>query len=113
MSSRQYYAHISQDGDRQTVMEHLRGTAEQASLCLTAVGLESSAYLAGLVHDLGKFTETFQDYLEAGDSSMRGSVIHTFQGCRYLLEQVSANSELDDFLAKYGEYVKDCRIIRR
>ena len=101
MSSRQYYAHISQDGDRQTVMEHLRGTAEQASLCLTAVGLESSAYLAGLVHDLGKFTETFQDYLEAGDSSMRGSVIHTFQGCRYLLEQVSANSELDDFAQQY------------
>ncbi len=26
---------------------------------------------------------------------------------------ITEDSELDDFLAKYGEYVKDCRIIRR
>ena len=26
---------------------------------------------------------------------------------------ITEDSELDDFMAKYGEYVKDCKIIRR
>ena len=54
-----YYAHIKQSGEKQTVMEHLLGTAEQAGSCLKRVGLEKSAYLAGFLHDIGKFTEEF------------------------------------------------------
>ena len=87
MLEKQYYAHIAQDGRKQTVMEHLRETASRAGSCLADIGLERSAYLAGLVHDLGKLTVAFQSYLAKGDRSKRGSVIHTFQGCRYLLEQ--------------------------
>ena len=55
--------------------------------CLRPVGLENAAYLAALLHDIGKFTAAFQQYLAAGDRSARGRVIHSFQGCRYLLEQ--------------------------
>ena len=82
MVTKQYYAHIAQDGRTQTVIEHMKGTAERAASCLAGVGLEKAAYLAGLLHDLGKFTEAFQTYLQEGDRSKRGSVIHTFQGCR-------------------------------
>lgn len=88
MPEKSYYAHINQDGIKQTLKEHLLGAATRAALCLKDVGLEKSAYLAGLLHDLGKFTDKFQSYLAAEDSSKRGSVIHTFQGCRYFLEQV-------------------------
>ena len=72
----------------QLLKEHLKGAAERAGVCLKDVALEKSAYLAGLLHDLGKYTEEFQTYLKNGDISKRGTVIHTFQGCRYLLEQI-------------------------
>ena len=87
MQKEQYYAHIKQNGEKQTVMEHLLGTADRACLCLKRVGLEKTAYLAGLLHDMGKFTKEFQEYLKERDLNKRGSVIHTFQGCRFLLEQ--------------------------
>ena len=66
--------------------EHLRGTAQRAAQCLKAAGLEKAGYLAGLLHDMGKYTVDFQQYLASGDGR-RGSVIHTFQGCRYIMEK--------------------------
>ena len=87
----EFYAHKREMPDgaivTQTVREHLVGTAQRAAQCLRQVDLEHAGYLAGLLHDLGKYTEAFQQYLDEGDSTKRGSVIHTFQGCRYLMEQ--------------------------
>ena len=71
----------------QTLREHLRGAARRAAECLRPVGLENAAYLAALLHDAGKAAPAFQKYLAAGDHSARGQVIHSFQGCRYLMEQ--------------------------
>lgn len=86
-----FHAHIKQrpsgEMERQTLRKHLRSAAEIAATGLKPCGLSSSAYLAGLLHDMGKYTDTFQLYLEHGDQSKRGSVIHTFQGCRFLLER--------------------------
>ena len=74
----------------QTVAEHCRGVAEGAALLLKDIGLEKTAYLAGLVHDLGKNTVAFKQYIEkaaAGEKVQRGSVNHTFAGARFLLEK--------------------------
>lgn len=74
----------------QTVSEHCRGVAEGAALLLKDIGLEKTAYLAGLVHDLGKNTVAFKQYIEkaaAGEKVQRGSVNHTFAGVRFLLEK--------------------------
>lgn len=70
----------------QPLREHLRGAARRAAECLRSVGLENAAYLAALLHDAGKAAPAFQKYLAAGDHSARGHVIHSFQGCRYLME---------------------------
>ena len=86
-----YCAHISEDGlRRQTVAEHCRGTARYAAECLSGIGLSKTGYLAGLLHDSGKLTQEFQTYLESaarGEAVRRGSVVHTFAGVRFLLEQ--------------------------
>lgn len=68
----------------QTAQAHCRAAAVYASAALDAVGLRQSAYLAGLLHDCGKFTDAFRRYLTIGGQP-RGSVNHTFAGVRLLL----------------------------
>ena len=60
-------AHLSSDGQRtQTVQEHLEGTAKLAADFARPFGEESQAYLAGLLHDIGKYSDDFQRRLPAG-----------------------------------------------
>lgn len=83
-----YLAHIAEDRRAQTVLEHCVETAELAAECLAAISMDRIAFLAGLLHDLGKYETAFQEYLLKASNNekvRRGSVRHTFQGCRYIL----------------------------
>lgn len=101
-----YPAHIRKVDDKkyvQTVEEHCRGVAEIAAELLSDIGLEKTAYLAGMVHDLGKFSENFKNYIEKaadGEKVQRGSVNHTFAGVRFLLEKHS-----DEQLSGFSDIV--------
>lgn len=91
-----YLAHILESGEKQTVREHCRNAADLAAKALRPIGLEHSAYLAGLLHDMGKCKEEFAQYLEAaaeGGEVVRGSVNHTFAGVRFLLRQWHGSGE--------------------
>ena len=80
----------------QTCTEHARSAAALAKGCLSPLGLAATGEIAGLLHDLGKFTEEFSSYLDRasrGEKVARGSVIHTFAGVRYLLEQFHSHGE--------------------
>ena len=88
-----YPAHIKvqQDGTEiiQTVAEHCKNTSNYAHDCLAPIGLGPAAKLAGLLHDMGKYTDNSREYQKKvahGCSVRRGSVIHSFQCCRFLLE---------------------------
>ncbi len=87
-----YPAHISYDLDGkkyvQTVAEHSRNCAYFAA-ARAGSQLEHTAYLAGLLHDMGKYTDAFRSYIEAaaaGQGVRRGSVNHTFAGVRFAWE---------------------------
>ena len=87
-------AHIRSQGDGakeiQTVAEHCQKTACYAQECLSGIGLSKAAYLAGLLHDIGKATLQFKTYIEdaaAGKAVRCGTVVHTFAGVRFLLER--------------------------
>lgn len=88
-----YPAHIRCDASDnvcvQTVAEHCRACAGYAAE-VSAQGLKDIAYLAGLLHDMGKFTAAFRGYIEraaAGEDVRRGSVNHTFAGVRFVMER--------------------------
>lgn len=86
-----FLAHIRRDlsgqpAEVQTVSQHCRNTARYAAQALEPVSLSAAGYLAGLVHDAGKYTAVFQEYL-AGQAGRRGSVNHTFAGVRLLLRR--------------------------
>lgn len=61
-----FYAHISEDGRKQTVLEHLEGTARLASEFAEVFGEEQMGQLLGLAHDIGKYTAGFQERLNGG-----------------------------------------------
>lgn len=101
-----YLAHIRRDLSGkiiavQSVSEHCRNTARYASAALEAAGLSAAGETAGLLHDLGKYTNRFQDYIKDGIGT-RGSVNHTFSGVRLLLDRFFKESA-EDFSAVTSE----------
>lgn len=61
------YAHISEDGERfQSIKDHLENTARLAGNFASAFGAEKSAELAGMLHDIGKYSDAFQRRLQGG-----------------------------------------------
>ncbi|MBQ3379732.1 MAG: CRISPR-associated helicase Cas3' [Clostridia bacterium] len=72
----QYLAHIC--GDRQqSVLEHLSGTAKRCRTFASAFQAEEQGELVGLAHDLGKYSDAFQQRLRGGhpvDHATAGAV---------------------------------------
>lgn len=85
-----FIAHINEENQIQTCTDHCRKTAQYAANDLQKIGLSNSAYLAGLLHDCGKFTPEFNEYIQRSHTSeqvRKGSVIHTFAGVYLLLKK--------------------------
>ncbi len=56
-----FVAHVSEDGERyESVEEHLRAVSEMAACFADAFGASSWGYAAGLLHDVGKYSDGFQ-----------------------------------------------------
>ena len=73
----------------QTCAEHSRSVADLAKCILAPCGLSATGYLTGLLHDCGKFTDEFDDYITRASNNepvRKGSVIHTFAGVRCIME---------------------------
>jgi CRISPR-associated endonuclease/helicase Cas3 len=81
-----YYARENQE-----LLDHLTETADLAKAFASVFGCGNTAYWAGLLHDLGKYTHAFQDYLERGlrgEDVIRGEVIHALQGAKFVEEKI-------------------------
>lgn len=77
------------DFENQTLKEHCLSTAKYSAEAMKNIGLYNTGYLAGLLHDFGKATNTFNNFLKnsvMGKEQTSSKVIHTFQGAIYLLE---------------------------
>ncbi len=56
MPPEDYLAHVSEDGRSHLLHDHLTGTAARAADMAAAFGCKEWGYLAGLWHDLGKYS---------------------------------------------------------
>jgi len=56
-----YIAHKREDGKKHPLLEHLLGTAEKASKFAKYFGKSETAFICGLLHDIGKYSEEFQN----------------------------------------------------
>ena len=90
-----FYAHSrpgSDKGDWQELRKHLEKVAAITARLAGKIGLSRAGELIGLAHDLGKYSEAFQQYLSkvAGDAAMemepefspKGSVDHSTAGAQ-------------------------------
>ena len=86
----QFPAHIRDDGAIQSNLDHCKNVARYSQGFLEMMNLGYVGLLAGLLHDCGKFTETFAEYITkaaAGEKIKKGSVIHSFAGLSLIMNK--------------------------
>lgn len=66
MDKKKYIAHITENGNVQTIEEHLQRTAELAARFAADFGAADAARYAALAHDIGKYSDAFQKRLLHG-----------------------------------------------
>lgn len=95
-----FVAHISKNHREQSLLDHLKETAEIARSFAHGIDgfkMERTCYLAGFLHDSGKLSNAFQTYLRdatAGKNVARGSIDHSYAGGLLLWRKYHAQPRL-------------------
>lgn len=103
-------AHVSRPKTGSTIRaqplcEHSRSVAELTSFAAAKVGLPLAGYLVGLLHDFGKYSKEFQNYIlsaagyilpgEPGYTdpiASKGKINHAFAGGQHLWKSLQGNA---------------------
>lgn len=112
---KEYIAHISQTDKRiQTMPEHLDAVQQGCETFGGKIGVAHLAGMAGLLHDMGKNTPAFKQYIEAASANpahapKRGSVDHSTAGGRWLYRRYHKQALLPEDKAAV-EWMANCII---
>lgn len=101
-------AHVRSNGDRQALQDHLSGVGAKASANAAKIGLGVQGELIGLLHDLGKFSEDFQNYLKSATGilnqdedeeyvdaeRLRGRIDHSSAGAQMVWRELEKHGPL-------------------
>lgn len=94
-----YVAHSSDKNKRiQTVEAHLQGVAAKAEKLARKLELPQAGSLIGLLHDFGKYSQAFQEYIKDATGlinsdldvgAMKGKIDHSTAGAQWVHQQLS------------------------
>jgi len=97
LSVKDFIAHIrTSDGAEQLLVDHLKEVQYIAEKIGQKIGLKHVTGLAGMLHDMGKFSDAFQEYIRDAvanpdDPPKRGSVDHSTAGGKFLRELLQSS----------------------
>ncbi len=95
--------HRESDGKEQPLQDHLLGVAGKSGLAAAKVGLNVQGELIGLLHDLGKYSDDFQNYLKSAvgllnqdededfvdAKGLKGKIDHSTAGAQLIWQELS------------------------
>ncbi len=98
-----YTAHVrSSDKTLQTVAEHLQEVSAITKTLAAKINVPEAGALIGLLHDFGKYSKSFQDYIQSGtglidpDSedfvnagTLKGKIDHSTAGAQWVWQELS------------------------
>lgn len=99
-----FIAHIREtDHSRQTVQAHLESVASLARIYGKSLGFGAHAELAGFLHDMGKYTVKFTEYLH--NAVVHGEIAtkkidHSTAGAKYLYENFYDGNDYQKFVVE-------------
>lgn len=99
-----FIAHIREsDYEIQSVQVHLNNVARIARMYGEELGFGAHAELAGLLHDMGKFTKHFTTYIK--NAVIHGEIVskkidHSTAGAKYLYEKFYNVSQIQNFVVE-------------
>ena len=109
----EYIAHPRDNGPDQSVQAHLLGVADKAKSRAAKIDLGVQGELIGLVHDLGKYSKDFQDYIRSAvdrinpdeddyvDAKKRkGKVDHSTAGAQLIWQTLAEQGQLGQIVGQ-------------
>lgn len=103
-----YIAHINAKRQFQYLHHHLFNVASLCSQKCSKVGLPKTGELAGLLHDIGKYSKFFQEYINSINKdesnntdylSLKGKIDHSTAGAQYLWNKFNNSTRSFDSIA--------------
>jgi CRISPR-associated endonuclease/helicase Cas3 len=97
-------AHVTPNGDRHLLRDHLFGTAERAAEFADEFGFRQWGWLAGLWHDLGKYSAAFQKKILAAldpeaHIEAKARVDHSTAGGLYAIQKMGTAGRILAYIA--------------
>jgi len=103
IKSQSYIAHVRKtDKQQQTVATHLQEVADIAKTLAAKINVPEAGELIGLLHDFGKYSASFQNYIQSGTGllndmdadyvdavAQKGKVDHSTAGAQLIWEALS------------------------
>jgi len=98
----QYVAHVRKDGTRQSVHAHLSEVAQICAQLAAKIELQSAGELIGLMHDFGKYSQSFQNYIQSATgllnpdiddeyvdaAGLKGKIDHSTAGAQWIFQKL-------------------------